>query len=129
MKTNELIKRLQQADPSGELECCVGNIDIYFIETLPAYYDGALQVLVHDEKLKDKAWSIVGAKIKRSGEKVQIHTVSIEDAIYDMVDSKRDFPVEVEDGSSGYNQQLVDKWKSEARKLNKDYEQVNNTNQ
>lgn len=119
MKTKELIKKLQAADPSGELECCVGNTDIYFIETLPAYYDGALQVLVHDEVLRDKAWSVVGAKIKRSGEKVQINTLSIEDVISDMVDENKDFPVEIEDGSSGYYQQLVDKWKREAIELNK----------
>lgn len=28
MKTKILIEKLQKADPSGELECCVQNVDI-----------------------------------------------------------------------------------------------------
>ncbi len=49
MKTKELIRQLQREDPSGELECCVDNSDIFFVEHLPAYYDGCLEVLVRDK--------------------------------------------------------------------------------
>jgi len=31
MKVKELIRRLQEADPSGEIEACVDNIDIHFV--------------------------------------------------------------------------------------------------
>lgn len=124
MKTKELIKRLQEADPSGELECCVGNVDIYFVEQLPAYYDGPLEVLVHDEALKDKCWSITGAKIVRSGQKVQIHTISIEDVMFDMVDDNRDFPISIEDTTEGYYKKRVDQWKSEAIRINNEVKKI-----
>jgi hypothetical protein len=32
MKTKEVIRQLQKQDPSGELEVCVNNEDIFFIE-------------------------------------------------------------------------------------------------
>lgn len=46
------------------------------MDKLPAYYDGALQVLTFDEKNY-----IAGAKYKRSGDKVVIHTLAISDAV------------------------------------------------
>lgn len=66
-------------DPSGEEEVCVGNCDIHFVESMPAYYDGALQVLERDPECKH--YNIIGAKYKRSGRKIQIHVMSITDAI------------------------------------------------
>lgn len=77
MKTKQLIKELMESDPSGELEVCVGNIDIHFIGTESAYYDGALQVLQRDSKGK-----IAGAKYFREGHKVNLYTMSITDAIF-----------------------------------------------
>jgi len=116
MKTKELIKRLQDADPSGEIECCVGNQDIYFISQEPSYYDGALQVLIHDEKLRDKCWSIVGAKIIRTSQpKIQIHILSIQDVLFDTEDNK-DFPVEViGDSIDGYYTNLIKTWKEKSQ--------------
>ena len=32
MKTNKLIELLQKADPSGDLEVCIDNHDIHFVE-------------------------------------------------------------------------------------------------
>ncbi len=81
MKTKELIRLLQEADPTGEEEACVGNVDIHFVEALPAYYDGALQVLKRDES-KSPYYNIVGGKYVRSGTKVVIHTLSITDALH-----------------------------------------------
>ena len=40
MKTADLIRRLQEADPTGELECVAGGEDVYFVQRLPMYYDG-----------------------------------------------------------------------------------------
>lgn len=79
MKTKKLIDLLQKADPSGELEACVGNADIHFVERTPAYYDGSLQVLIRDEN--NPFYNIKGGKYVRSGSKVQIHTLSITDVI------------------------------------------------
>ena len=52
MKTKELIKELQELDPTGETEVVCGCGDIYFVEELPAYYDGRLGVLIKDESKK-----------------------------------------------------------------------------
>lgn len=79
MKTRDLIKALQEEDPSGEIECCVGNEDIHFIEEVPAFYDGPLQVLIRDPN--NKFYNIIGAKLVSSGKKIQIHYLSLEDAI------------------------------------------------
>ena len=55
MKVKDLIKQLQELDPTGEIEVCVGNSDIIDISLFPAYYDGYLQVLKKDlsKKLED----------------------------------------------------------------------------
>lgn len=79
MKTKEVIRQLMEADPSGEEEVCVGNVDIHYIESLPAYYDGSLQVLTRDPT--SKYYNITGGKYRRSGMKVVIKTLSITDAI------------------------------------------------
>jgi len=80
MKTKDLIKLLQEADPEGETECCIGNADIHFVEKLPAYYDGTLQVLLRDHS-KDPYYNICGAKYTSQGSKIQIRSLSITDAI------------------------------------------------
>jgi hypothetical protein len=81
MKTKKVIQLLQEIDPSGELEVCVGDTDIFTIHHAPAYYDGQLEVLLRDES--NPFYDVIGAKIVCTGYKVQIHTLSIEDALYD----------------------------------------------
>lgn len=81
MKTKEVIRRLQEADPSGELEVSVGNLDIFYIDVLPAYYDGRQQVLTRDESCP--YYNVVGARYRSSGEKVVIHTLSIDSAVWE----------------------------------------------
>jgi len=75
MQTRELIKRLQEADPSGQEEVCVDNHDIWFVSSVNAFYDGALESLIRDGK------KIVGARRTRNGCKVLIRCLSIEEAI------------------------------------------------
>ncbi len=79
MKTHELVKQLQLADPTGEAECCVGNTDIHFVDAEGAFYDGCLQVLRRNPD--SQYYNIVGADYVGSGIKVVIHTLSITDAI------------------------------------------------
>lgn len=71
-----------EADPDGTAEFCVGNADIYFLEPKPAYWDGSLQLLIHDET-KKPFYSIVGAKRTNKGTKVDIVAMSIEDCLWD----------------------------------------------
>lgn len=99
MKTKDVIARLQKADPSGELECCINNIDISHIDTLPAYYDGYLEVLMRDEYDR-----VVGAKYVGSGKKVFIGTYTIEDVIFD----HDDLPIYYE-GLSAYREDILRK--------------------
>lgn len=82
MKTKELIKILQEADPEGETECVVDGRDIYFASNLPYYYDGKPWLLIHDLDKKGKSWSIKGIKLMTSGDKVNIHTLDVEDVIW-----------------------------------------------
>ena len=88
MKTKELIKFLQEADPIGETEVSVGNVDISFVEELPAYYDGPQQVLTRDAE-----GYLIGGKYNRSGRKVQIHTAPLSELVWD----RREFTVDYSD--------------------------------
>lgn len=78
MKTKKLIELLQKEDPSGEMECCVGNSDIAGMYIEPAYWDGCMQVLKREED-----GGIVGGKYCSEGAKLVIHPLSIFDAIFD----------------------------------------------
>ena len=82
MKTKELIRLLQEQDPSGEEECCCGNQDIFFVSKDFAYYDGSLQVLIRDPA-KAPYYDVVGGKYVRTGFKIQIHTLGISDILDD----------------------------------------------
>lgn len=81
MKTKELIRQLQEADPTGELQCVVGGTDIHFVDAEPGYYDGPYEVLLRDETVAH--FNIIGARLTTEGEKVRIRTLSIEDLIWD----------------------------------------------
>jgi hypothetical protein len=76
MKTKELIRLLQEQDPSGELECCVYNVDIHCVECLPAFYDGSLQVLKRDHS-KNPYYNVIGAAYVDQGHKIVIKPLSI----------------------------------------------------
>lgn len=49
MKSKDLIKELQNIDPTGETEVLIGNQDIWFLEKMGAYYDGAMQTKIIDQ--------------------------------------------------------------------------------
>ena len=98
MKTRDLIAQLQAADPSGDLECVIGCDDIYFVQPLPMYYDGRPWLLVHDEALRGKAYSIVGLRYPSGGRKVSITTQSAEDVLSEAPDA----PIDCEDASRPY---------------------------
>ena len=51
MKTKELIKQLQELDPTGECQV-FGDGDIYCLEKVPWYYDGRPGILIRDETNK-----------------------------------------------------------------------------
>jgi hypothetical protein len=109
MKVKELIRQLQEADPTGEIEACVDNIDIHFVSREPAYYDGCLQVLKRDPAVK--YYNIVGAELKALGDKVQIHVLSIADVFLDHPDAEVTFDSECAESRT----YLVEEWRQKAR--------------
>jgi len=114
MKTSDLIRRLQEADPTGELECVAGGEDVYFVQRLPMYYDGLPILLVHDPAKRDREWSIVGLKVPDSGEKVCINTLGVSEVFLDQPDT----PVEYEgDPNRQRTQDRIEKARAEAKAL------------
>jgi len=107
--------RPSESDPSGELEVCVGNVDIHFVERQPSYYDGCIQVLKRDESLS--GYNIVGAELRSKGDKLSIHTYSIEDMFLD----NHDAPVTYDDPVTEQRYvEPVQKWRDEARRITKE---------
>ena len=104
MLVKELIAALQQEDPDTEV--CVGNRPIHFIEGVPAYYDGPLQVLVQDKA--NPYYNITGAKILHTGRKVQVHILSIEDALLED-------PEMTVECTTDRDKTRADQWRKEAR--------------
>lgn len=102
MKTKELIRQLQKADPTGELETCVLNEDIHFVDTLPALYDGKLQVLTRDDS--KNCYNIIGGKYVVKGHKVVIFPISITDALWNDPDMPVDYSELNSDSVSRYMQ-------------------------
>lgn len=115
MKTKELIKQLQEADPSGELECAIGgNIDIFAVYVTPAYYDGYLEILERDHS-QDPYYNVCGGIITGEGDKVKIEAYSIEDAILDNID----LPVNIIGDSQGWYRERVEKYRKETKEVYK----------
>jgi len=48
MKSKKLIELLQAEDPTGEIEVCIGNQDVFCLESKPAYWDGCPQILIRN---------------------------------------------------------------------------------
>lgn len=119
MKTNELIRLLQEADPSGEVECCIDNHDIYSVELWPAFYNGFLEILVRDPSLRPY-YDVVGGIIRRTGQKIRLRSLPLEDAVWDAVD--KDFPIDIEETHVETRQHIekeVQKWREEAIQANR----------
>jgi len=119
MKTKELIRQLQEADPSGELECAIGgNIDIMSVYEMPAYYDGYLEILERDHS-KDPYYNVSGGIITGKGQKIKIEGYSIEDAILD----DADFPVKFIGEHCDRYRKSVEKYREEIRQIDKEIEE------
>ncbi len=119
MKTKELIKRLQENDPSGEEECCVDGLDIHFITTEPAYWDGCMQVLDRDPS--NENYNIIGAKYVGTGRKVVIKTISIREAIFENVDLPVEYVGLSEFSKERYQKNVAD-YRKETNDINNNIE-------
>jgi hypothetical protein len=79
MKTKDLIRELQDADPTGEMHVTVGKRDIHFIGQQPYYYDGNVEKLIRDESAD--GYNIIGAEYPTE-DHIKIFTLSIETAVW-----------------------------------------------
>lgn len=113
MKTKELIRLLQKADPTGEEECCIDNADISAVYPEQAYYDGLLEVLERNEKGR-----IVSGKFVGSGTKILIRPHSIHNAI----ENNSDFPVTYE----RCNDNQIERYKSHVAEWRKQTDRISN---
>lgn len=84
MKTKELIRELQQIDPSGNQEVVIGTEAIHFVQKVPAYYDGCYTTLIRDSELGH----IIVAGIKSVGDKIDIKSMHWKDVLCDNPDAK-----------------------------------------
>ena len=110
MKTKEVIRLLQECDPSGEEEVLVGNRDIHDICREPAYYDGYAQIMIRDENIQ--CYNVIGAKWTGKGHKISIDAIGIQDAIF----NNPDVPVEIDANYPRLNK-LVEGWRKECREI------------
>ncbi len=118
MKTKDLIKLLQETDPSGELQCSVNGVDIYFAQVKAGYWDGVYQVLI---KEKDKC-NVIGAEYRSDGDKLCIETYSIKDAMLD----DPNIPVKVVDCFCNKQmQKTINKWRKEIKEVIKKVDKEN----
>lgn len=114
MKVKKLIELLQAEDPTGETEVCIGNQDIFCLESKPAYWDGCLQILTRD--WSNEFYNVTGAKYTSVGSKIEIRSMGIDDAIAE----DPDLPVEVIDEFLDKRMaETVAKWRQEAREMRK----------
>ena len=110
MKTKEVIRLLQECDPTGEEEVLVGNHDIHDICREPAYYDGYAQIMIRDESIE--CYNIIGARWTGKGQKISINSIGIQDAIF----NNPDVPVTIE-ADYPRLEKLVEGWRKECREI------------
>lgn len=83
MKSKDLIKKLQDLDPTGETEVYVGNCDILYVDLSPSYYDGRAQQFTTWQVYNEYGCSRpIAGKFRAGGEKIQIKAESFEDMAY-----------------------------------------------
>lgn len=84
MKTKELIRQLQEADPEGNCEV-FSNGDIFFVQRLPWFYDGKPGILIRDES-KQGSYNIKGMRQITAADgpdKLYIMSMGLEDLAMD----------------------------------------------
>lgn len=75
MTSNELIELLRKEDPDGNTPVCVDNAAIIGVQTLPAYYDGALNVIECEDGRPVRGYRT------RQGKKIDLERYYVSDCI------------------------------------------------
>lgn len=102
MKTKDLIRKLQEIDPEGEMEVCVHNQDIHgSIYAEPAYWDGRLQRI---SKRDEHGWPIE-TTIETGGSKINLSPLDLSDKYTDtLIEDGEEYQILTNGGlPKGYN--------------------------
>lgn len=121
MKTKELIRQLQEHDPTGENECVVDGVDIHFVQHYPGYYDGWYEVLIRDPERTGRCYDVQAVRMTRAGQKVRLHLHSAEDALLD----NYNMPIELDESLGSHKeriQSMVDKWRNKSIQMDEELE-------
>lgn len=118
MKSKELIEQLLKADPNGEFEVVAAGIPIYFASRQPAYYDGALKILIQDKT--SEHYNITGFKYTHQGNKIQLHLMDIDDVLLNDPDLLVDIS-EVTEHSKDRISKSVEETRSEMKSIKDKY--------
>jgi hypothetical protein len=107
MKSGELVKILQELDPTGKVEVTGTGGDIYFLD----YEDGFPFILVHNEALKGKCYSIIGGKFDSPPlGHIYMHQMNMDDVLLDNIDA----PIT---SYGGYHDDAIAKARKEAKQI------------
>jgi hypothetical protein len=123
MNSRELINRILELDPEGELEVTCEKADIIFVDTMPCYYDGRVHKFIKDPNLpKDyKYFPYIKAKIMSEGIHIDLQTWTIEEALYD----NPDFEVDLSEAIGG-DKKAVKAWRKKGIELQEEIRRLNN---
>jgi hypothetical protein len=121
MKTKELIRLLQEADPIGNEDVVVDNCDIWQVYPEEAHYDGCKQLLVRDKRIKNR-YDIKGMKISDKGKKISIFTYDWKEAILNNPEVKIELDLTHKEE---YEKEIKD-YRNYIRKLKSDIENEKN---
>ena len=80
MKTKDLIKMLQEVDPSGECQVNGYGGDLWFAQRLPWYYDGNSVIV---ERKPNGVITGIRQGTKEDGDKVVIYELGIDEVMCD----------------------------------------------
>lgn len=117
MKTKELIAALQEHDPKGEEEVCIGNKSVWFVSREPGYYDGCLQKLIRNPN--KKGYNIEGVEIISKLDKIRLHSIDIKSIFLDHPEAIIKYDSEY---SEKHYKAYVEKIRQEAIDFNKEIE-------
>ncbi len=113
MKTKDLIRELQELDPTGEVEVTSGNSDIHSLERLPSYYDGCAKILIKDES-KKPYHDIIGVRICSEGDKIRLNSPGIDSIFLDTPEAIIEYDSEY---SRDHYQVVVENIRSDIKKI------------
>lgn len=115
MKTKKLIELLQEADPSGELECVIGCDDVFDVTEMESYWDGTPALLVRDPS-HEGYYDVVGLHLPASdaSNKIRIDALSAASALLSQPDLTVTYGNE---DARHYNEGRVETLRAECRRV------------